>query len=188
MAFQSEPKSAVDWPALIAKVKCDEPNGRDELSRLFSGGIRFLLGRYLGSKQLRARDLETFELLVEAIKSRDLDEQAPLVKLVRAIVLRQIAVYGDQDAQEKNQPGGLSGAILARSVTPHRKTGRMVAVLTSMAPVEREALTRFYCHGHAQEAICQEMELSKREFLVLKARAKAGFEGTTLALPAMELM
>ena len=188
MAFQSEPKSAVDWPALIARVKCGEPNGRDELSRLFSGGIRFLLGRSLGPKQLRARDLETFELLVEAIRLRNLDEQTPIVRLVRAIVLKQIAVYGDQDARERSQAVGFPGVILAPCVIPHRKTGRMVAVLTSMAPLEREALTRFYCRGDTEETICEEMEIGKQEFLVLKARAKAGFEGTTLAVPTMELM
>jgi DNA-directed RNA polymerase specialized sigma24 family protein len=192
---QSAPDSSVDWLALVVKVKGGDPQGRNELHRLFSGGIRFFLSRQLGLMKLQARVQETFMILLSAIKTGDLHEHEPLVRLVRAIVLKQVAAYSHHDVQKRSQPGVESpGVILDDSRHPGEngihllKKDRMVAVLKSMSLRNQEALTRFYCQEQTPERICEEMQLSKTQFLLLKARAKAGFEGTGMASLATVLM
>jgi len=58
----SHPEDAADW--LVVKVKNDDPEGRDQLHRLFSRGIRFYLTRRLGLQHLDARFQETFTILI----------------------------------------------------------------------------------------------------------------------------
>jgi RNA polymerase sigma-70 factor, ECF subfamily len=185
---QPEPDSSVDWLALVAKVRGDDPQGRDELHCIFSRGIRFYLSRRLGLQQLEARVQETFTILVNAIKTQDLREHEPLVGLVRTIVLKQVAADSDRDVQNRSQRGVESpGMILDHRCDPDKKAihlqnkDRMVTVLRSMSLRDQEALTRFYFHEQTQERICEEMQLSETEFLLLKARAKASFGETTMA-------
>jgi hypothetical protein len=98
----SHPEDAADW--LVVKVKSDDPEGRDELHRLFSRGIRFYLARRLGVLQLDARFQETFTILINAIKAETLNEYKPLIRLVHGIVLKQAAAYRDQDLQNLDEP------------------------------------------------------------------------------------
>jgi RNA polymerase sigma-70 factor, ECF subfamily len=183
-----QPDITVDWLSIIAKVKGDDPNGKDQLYRLFSDGIRFMLGRQLGPAQLRTRDLETFEILLDAVRSRSLDEPQNMAGLVRAIVLKQIVVYRDEDSLKPSRTIGFPGVIPTKSAIPTQTLDRMVAILSRMSPRERDALTRFYSYEQTQERICDEMELGESEFLLLKARAKTALAGTNPALTAKRLM
>jgi DNA-directed RNA polymerase specialized sigma24 family protein len=183
----SHPEDAADW--LVGKVKSDDPEGRDDLHRLFSRGIRFYLTRRLGLLQLDARFQETFTILVNAIKTETLNEYKPLIRLVHDIVLKQAAAYRDQDLQNLDEPAaGSSNVILDASRHPAQTTthlqdiDRMVTVLTAMSPRDREVLTRFYFHEQTQARICEEMQMGVTQFLLLKARAMAMFWETTPAL------
>ena len=162
-SWQSEPESSVDWLALVLKVKSDDPEGRDELHRLFSRGIRFYLNRRLGLQQLDARVQETFTFLVNAIKREELNEHKPFISLVRAIVLQQVAAYCDEDLQNLGQQVAESPG---RKTTDLQNIDRMVTVLKSMAPRDREALTRFYFHEQTQARICEEMQFDVTQFLL----------------------
>ena len=51
-------------------------------------------------------------------------------------------------------------------------------MLSAMSLGDQEALTRFYFHQQSQEIICEEMRLSRMQFLRLKARAKGALGKT----------
>lgn len=52
---------------------------------------------------------------------------------------------------------------------------RIDRVLATLSEKEREVLTRFYVEEQSPERICIEMDLSEREFRLLKSRAKSRF-------------
>jgi RNA polymerase sigma-70 factor, ECF subfamily len=187
MSSASHREDATDW--LVVKVKSDDSEGRDELHRLFSRGIRFYLTRRLGLQQLDARFQETFTILINAIKAETMNEYKPLIRLVHSIVLKQAAAYRDQDLQNLDQPAAGSSTVIhetgrhsEQEASHLQNIDRMVTVLTSMSPRDREMLTRFYFHQQTQARICQEMQLGVTQFLLLKARAIAKFWGTTPAI------
>src|SRR5205807_4321960 len=121
----------------------------------------------LGVQQLEAKFRETFTILVNAIKTETLNEYKPLIRLVHAIVLKQAAVYRDQDLQNLDQPAAGSSSVIpeARRHPEQKNThlqnmDRMVTILSSMSPRRaREMLTRFYFHEQTQARICEEMQL-----------------------------
>jgi RNA polymerase sigma-70 factor, ECF subfamily len=177
-----QPDSTIDWQALVAKIKDDDPKGSDELHRVFSRGIRFFLSRRVGPQQLEERVQETFTILVSAIKTEDLGPHETLSRLVRNIVLKQVAAYGDEDAPNRSHPVVEGpGVILGPGDDPSKKAihlqdiDRMLSVLRRLSCRDREALTRFYFREQTQEQICEEMQLNMMQFLLLKARARARF-------------
>ena len=165
-SWRSEPDSSVDWMALVAKVKGDDPKGGDELHRVFSRGVHFFLSRRFGLQQLEARVRKTFTSLVSAIRTEDLRHHESLVGLVRAVVLQQITACADGDVV-LDRPD--EKAIHSQHVSV------MVKVLRSLFLRDQEALTRFYCHEQTQERICNDLQLSETQLLLIKTRAKDSF-------------
>jgi putative toxin-antitoxin system antitoxin component (TIGR02293 family) len=58
------------------------------------------------------------------------------------------------------------------AVAFHRRIDRVLATLSEK---EREVLTRFYVEEQSPDRICREMDLSDREFRLIKSRAKSRF-------------
>lgn len=178
-SLQLDPDSSVDWLALVTMIKANDSKGISVLRQVFFQGIRFFLGRRLGLHQLEQRAEETFTILTNSIRTAEL---LNLVTLVRVVVLDQIAAYSAADVQKRSQPQAVSsGIILDHSVHPDRKsiqlesTELMFGVLGHMSVRNQEALTRFYLNKQTQEQLCQEMQLSEAEFLLLKSGIKASF-------------
>jgi DNA-directed RNA polymerase specialized sigma24 family protein len=51
-----------------------------------------------------------------------------------------------------------------------------LSILRGFPPRQRDALTRFYVHGHSEQEIGSEMQISSEEFRALKREAKRRFE------------
>jgi len=121
--------------------------------------------------------------LVSTIKPEDLCDPAGVARIVRTIALKQAAAYSGSDVPMLVPPDVESPTIrLDHRNHPDHKSlllqdqDRMISALRSVSHQEQEALTRFYLHGHTQERICQEMSLSEKEFVALKADVRARFD------------
>jgi RNA polymerase sigma-70 factor (ECF subfamily) len=174
---------AVDWPALVERIRRGEEGGMEELYRVFSRGIRFYLCRQLGPQELDDRVHDAFLIVVQAIQRGDLREPERLMGFVRTVVRRQVAAHIDQAVHSRREEVDLEvGSRIAdmrhnpeRTASEKQRAELMEHVLSGLSGKDREILTRFYLHEQTQEQICREMALSETQFRLLKSRAKARF-------------
>ena len=173
----------VDWPQLVRQVQEHDPNGMEELYRVFARGVRFYLCRQLGPQDLDDRVHDTFLIVVQAIQRGDLREPERLMGFVRTIVRRQVAAHIDEVVHRRREETDLENGsrLVSKSVGPEETAMReqrlelMRLVLKRLGGRDREILTRFYLHEQTQEQICEEMSLTETQFRLLKSRAKARF-------------
>lgn len=171
------------WTALVEGIRANDATAIEELYRLFSRGIRFLLCRHLGPQDLDDRVHDTFLLVVHAIQGGGLREPERLMGFVRTIVRRQIAAYIEETVQQRKGAGELELGWRVvdprhdpeQSLLREQRVELMLEVLRSISPRDREILTRFYLYEQTQEQICEEMGLTETQFRLLKSRAKARF-------------
>jgi RNA polymerase sigma-70 factor (ECF subfamily) len=172
-----------NWLALVESIQRDEPNGMEELYRVFSRGVRFFLCRQLGPQDLDDKVHDTFLVVVQAIRRGELREPERLMGFVRTVVRRQVAAQIDRAVQNRREQTELDSGI---SVSDQRDSPEETAiqrqqeevaeaVLKGICERDREILTRFYLREQTQEEICDEMNLSETQFRLLKSRAKARF-------------
>jgi RNA polymerase sigma-70 factor (ECF subfamily) len=172
-----------NWLALVESIRRDEPEGMEELYRVFSRGVRFYLCRQLGPQDLDDKVHDTFLIVVQAIKKGELREPERLMGFVRTVVRRQVAAQIDHAVQVRREQAEFDNGM---PVSDHRQTPEEAAifkqhasvaetVLRSISERDREILTRFYLMEQTQEEICEEMNLSETQFRLLKSRAKARF-------------
>ena len=177
------PISNVDWAHLVEQIREDEPQGMEELYKMFSRGVRLYLCRQLGIQELDDKVHDTFLIVVNAIKRGDLREPERLMGFVRTVVRRQVASHIDHIVhQRKSQIDMTSSFKIPDSrldpesqVLDEEKVSIMTQVLNGISRRDREILIRFYLHEESQEKICEEMGLSETQFRLLKSRAKARF-------------
>ena len=182
---QAEPAvvSTVDWASLVEKIREDDPNGMEELYRMFSRGIRLYLCRQLGLQELDDKIHDTFLIVINAIKRGDLREPERLMGFVRTVVRRQVASHIDDIVHQRNNQMDLQtgfriadGRLNPESrILDEEKVVIMEEVLAGLSVRDREILIRFYLNEQPQEQICEEMELTETQFRLLKSRAKARF-------------
>src|SRR5580704_2184986 len=79
------------WADLVARIRDNDPNGLEELYRVFSVGVRFYLCRQLGPQDLDDRVHDTFLIVAQSIQRGELREPQRLMGYVRTIVRRQVA-------------------------------------------------------------------------------------------------
>jgi len=176
-------EARVSWTDLVRRIEVGDPNGMEQLYRLFSKGIRFYLCRQLGPQELDDRLHDTFLIVVQAIRRGELREPERLMGFVRTIVRRQVAAYIDQVVQSRREFQDLEAgdSVSDTNASPEdtaiarQKSEIMESILRSVSRRDREILTRFYLLEQPQEQICSEMKLTETQFRLLKSRAKARF-------------
>src|ERR1017187_8294479 len=82
--------SSQPWASLVEKIRQNNPDGMEELYRVFSRGVRFYLCRQLGPQDLDDRVHDTFLIVAQAIQRGELREPDRLMGYVRTIVRRQV--------------------------------------------------------------------------------------------------
>jgi len=176
-------EASVNWTHLVSRIEAGDPNGMEQLYRLFSKGIRFYLYRQLGPQELDDRLHDTFLIVVQAIRRGELREPERLMGFVRTVVRRQVAAFIDQAVQSRREFRDLEsgGTVSDKAASPEdtaiarQKSEIMESVLRAVSRRDREILTRFYLLEQPQEQICSEMKLTETQFRLLKSRAKARF-------------
>jgi len=175
--------SSNSWAALVEKIRINDPDGMEELYRVFSRGVRYYLCRQLGPQDLDDRVHDTFLIVAQAIQRGELREPERLMGYVRTIVRRQVAAQIEFNVLNRKHQFDLDWGLAVRDsgTNPEqnaiRQENQQIAmkVLKTISPRDREILIRFYLWEQPAEQICGEMGLTDTQFRLLKSRAKARF-------------
>jgi RNA polymerase sigma factor (sigma-70 family) len=179
----SQPDPQPCWADLVSRIRQNDPEGMEELYRVFSRGVRFYLCRQLGPQDLDDRVHDTFLIVAQAIQRGELREPHRLMGYVRTIVRRQVAAQIEDNILSRKQAYDLDWGLAVQDIASNpeqsaiRRENQQIAlkVLKSISPRDREILIRFYLWEQPAERICAEMGLTDTQFRLLKSRAKARF-------------
>lgn len=180
---------------LVSRLRVANPAAAEELYRIFSPGIRFLLFRGLGPDGVQDELHEVFLILLRAIQNGQLRDPERLEAFIHGVVQRRIA-RAIQVKVRRREKTDLPLFVEAPDPAPtpdqafHRKetADLLRQVLASMPKRDREVLLRFYLKEQSKQQICAEMGLTETQFRLLKSRAKARFgiigrQRTTAVVP-----
>jgi RNA polymerase sigma-70 factor (ECF subfamily) len=176
-------ESTHPWGRLVAKIRVNDPDGLEELYRVFSRGVRYYLCRQLGPQDLDDRVHDTFLVVAQAIQRGELREPDRLMGYVRTIVRRQVAAQIETNVLSRRHQFDLDWGLTVRDSGSNpeqnaiKEENHQIAlkVLKSISARDREILIRFYLNEEPAEQICGEMGLTDTQFRLLKSRAKARF-------------
>jgi len=180
----TESPSSARLRELVDLIRMGDPEGMEDLYRIFSKGVRFFLCRQLGAQELEDRVHDTFLIVVQAIRKGDLREPERLMGFIRTVVRRQVAAHIENAVQSRREQldatetavGLVSGSgDPEETAMVQQKSELMERVLRGLSKRDREILTRFYLDEQPQEQICEEMQLTETQFRLLKSRAKTRF-------------
>ena len=177
------PSPDADWKDIVARIQRGDTSAMEQLYAVFAKGIRFYLCRQLGTQDLDDRVHDTFLIVVQAIRRRELREPDRLMGFVRTVVRRQVAAHIDKAIHRRRDEVDLEIDLRVadpahnpeHAIAWREKVGLMKEILAGLSERDREILTRFYLREEPQERICTEMNLSDTQFRLLKSRAKAKF-------------
>jgi RNA polymerase sigma factor (sigma-70 family) len=155
----------------------------EEMYRMLSTGIRFLLYRQLGPHDLDDKVHDVFVIVTEAICNGELREPERLMGYVHTVVRRQVASHIDRavNLRRNRVDMDFQEALSDHRPDPEREAiarenfGLAMRVLKSIPKRDREVLTRFYLDEEPAEEICRIMDLTDTQFRLIKSRAKARF-------------
>jgi RNA polymerase sigma-70 factor, ECF subfamily len=175
--------SASDWPLLVSRIRARDPSAMEEMYRMFSTGIRFLLYRQLGPNDLDDKVHDVFVIITEAICNDELREPERLMGYVHTVVRRQVATHIDHAVNTRRNRVDMDfeESLSDKHLDPERAAiarenfGLAMRVLKGIPKRDREVLTRFYLDEESAEEICRNMDLSETQFRLIKSRAKARF-------------
>ena len=174
----------VDWAALVARVRANEPTAIEQLYLIFSRGFRAMLRRRLDAPDAEDKLHDLFLILIQAIRNGNIREPERLMGFARTIARRQVAEYINEAVHRRQRYSSLDECemfVPHPACTPEQSTiaqdqlGLLKRVLSELSARDQEILTRFYINDQSQEQICAEMQLTETQFRLLKSRAKARF-------------
>ena len=171
------------WPELIERIQANEPDGMEDLYKVFCRGVRYFLYRQVGHQDLEDTLHDTFLTVTQAIRRGELREPERLMGFVWTVVRRHLAGQIERTVNQRNQCVEVDSGVtlLDRTPDPERtaigRERQMMAyrLLNEVSGRDREILVRFYLQEQTQEEICREMNLTDTQFRLLKSRAKARF-------------
>jgi RNA polymerase sigma-70 factor (ECF subfamily) len=174
---------ASDWPNLVERIQRGDASGMEELYKMFSTGIRFLLYRQLGPQDLDDKVHDVFVIITQAICNGELREPERLMGYVHTVVRRQVASHIDRAVQMRRNyvDVDFQESVSDKRPDPERAAidrqnlGLAMSVLQCIPKRDREVLTRFYLNEESAEEICENMGLTDTQFRLIKSRAKARF-------------
>ena len=173
----------LSWSALVEQIREGEPTGMEDLYRIFSKGIRFLLYRHFGAQDLDDKVHDAFLVITQSIQRGDLREPERLMGYVRTVVRRQISAHIQTAIDRRRNYADLDMIAPLRDRRPNPET-RMVErqkvelamrLLNSIPKRDREVLIRFYLQEQSPAQICRDLALTQTQFRLIKSRAKARF-------------
>jgi RNA polymerase sigma-70 factor, ECF subfamily len=176
--------ASVDWVALVAQIRAGDDDGIDQLFKLFNRGIRHLLVRQLGPRNLEDRVDETLLRVVRDIQHGDLLEPDGLMGFVRYVAQLQVRAYANEEPHRQCHEVELEAvgpSAADRKANPesqaweHQRAELVKTVLMRLSPRDREILERIYLMEQTDEQIQAEMSLTEDQFRLLKPRAKQHF-------------
>jgi len=178
-----EVHTETSWPEMVERIRRGDPTGLEDLYRVFAKGVRFLIFRKLGPKDLDDKVHDVFLVVAQSIQRGDLREPERLMGYVNTVVRRQVAAHIEDAIQARRCYTDLDGTLLLsdrrpdpeRTVIEKQNDDLAWRILNSIGKRDREVLVRFYLDEQTPEDICREMQLTETQFRLIKSRAKARF-------------
>jgi hypothetical protein len=162
-----------DYRVLIDGIAAGDMQSQSEMRELLSGGVRFFLARELPCGQDVADELgNVFSTVVTAIQHGELREPERFLGFVLSVIRLRVAAKIKEMEPVKGRRA--SHRKEAAPGDEERKHGAMLR-FSKLAANDREILMRFYLRQQSPKTICQEMGLTKEQFLLCKGQAKAHF-------------
>lgn len=176
-------QSSSNWPFLVDRIRSGDPSGMEELYKMFSTGIRFLLYRQLGPQDLDDKVHDIFVIVTQAIRNGELREPERLMGYVHTVLRRQVASHIDRAVHQRRNRVDVDFQEFVSDKRPNPEREAIerenlslaMSVLQSIPKRDREVLSRFYLNEESAEDICRNMDLSDTQFRLIKSRAKARF-------------
>jgi RNA polymerase sigma-70 factor, ECF subfamily len=176
-------EGASNWPNLVERIRRGDAAAMEELYKMFSTGIRFLLYRQLGPQDLDDKIHDVFVIITQAICNGELREPERLMGYVHTVVRRQVASHIDRAVHMRRNYVNVDfqESVSDKRPNPEREAierqnlGLAMSVLQCIPKRDREVLTRFYLNEESAEEICETMGLTDTQFRLIKSRAKARF-------------
>lgn len=152
---------ATDFVELLRLIRAGHGGAANQLHRVLTPGVRFLLRRRLGRNDV---DHEARTVLDRAIQTIQADisvrpDEVP--RMVRKLLNLQCTAEAGPASQTS---AGIGPSAVGQP-----------ALLDGMSPLEREALRRCYVLGEAPESFLDTLRLTLQEFRAIRARARAEF-------------
>jgi RNA polymerase sigma-70 factor, ECF subfamily len=174
----------VDWAALVAGIRANEPAAIEQLYFIFSQGFRAMLRRRLESPDTEDKLHDLFLILLQAIRNGNIRDPDRLMGFARTIARRQIAGYINEVAHRRQRYSSLDEREMfvphptctpEQSIIARNHIAIVDRVLSELSTRHQEILTRVYIQDQSQEQVCAEMRLTETQFRLLKSRAKLRF-------------
>jgi hypothetical protein len=165
----------VDFTAMIARIRAGDRQAKEEVTRLFSGGIRLLLSRQLKPHVVEEQVDHVLFSVLQAIETEEHSEPGQLLSLVRTILNRRIQAILDEGGGEA-QCTIPTGDSFRHSCTPERTRDFAEEVRRKMSVREREILRNYYVSREPPEAIQCKHKISGTQFELIISRARSLFE------------
>ena len=180
-----EPDEAEIASDLVRRIAAGDASAEEELVQRYSRGLLYLL-RHLGAPPELADDLnqETFRIVLERLRRRELDDPSGLAGFLRATarnlriaeVRKTARRRTDADDEKLEQvvhpaPGQLSSVL-------HDEEAGIVRQLIQELPAnrDRQLLLRFYVAEEEKESICADLGLDSLHFNRVLFRARQRFK------------
>lgn len=179
----SAPAPEPCWTDVVQRIRGGDPAAMEELYRVFTRGVRFLIHRQLGPQDLDDRVHDAFVLVTQSIRQGDVRQPERLMGYVRTVVRRQVASrIGDAVRARHSLTDLDAGAVLRdgapdpeRCAIQRQNQELALRMLGSIGKRDREILIRFYLREQSAAEICRAMHLTGTQFRLIKSRAKARF-------------
>jgi hypothetical protein len=156
--------------SLVERVRHGDSAGAEELRRLLSCGVRFLVARKLPNPQVDACVREVFDRVIRGIQCGCLGNPVRLEQFVHMHLTTHIREIQHKEMPEQHAPNATS---LSCGTDEHWQIMR--DLLLGLSPIERESLVRFYAQGHDEQRLCRDLCMPTAEFRSLRARVKSRF-------------
>ncbi len=181
MTYQKSGASSskeADFTALIYRIRDRDSTAVEELTGLFSPGIRFLLSRQLESMDVERELQSTLSAVIRAIEGGELCESAGLASFVREIVRGQ--PNPDEQARRLRKYVTAVTTTSECSSTPEPSKEILEQVAKKLSPTELEVLRGYYIEGKTPESIQSKLNLTATQFQLITLSIKSPFRSLKL--------
>jgi hypothetical protein len=163
-----------DYGLLIESIRRYDHAALEQLTRLLSRGVRFLLSRKLHSNDVEGQLKDTLSALVDAIRTGTVNDITQLRQFTLTTLKRQQLEQKppSEAATGTNQWLVSQFATSTRSHPTERVKILAETIARRMSGAEMEVLRMYYVDGETQEVICRVRCLSDDEFVRINTKAK----------------
>ena len=151
---------------LIRRIEGGDAVAVRDLERILYPGVRFLLQRRLGKRDVDRESRAVLGLAIHGIRAGVSLEVKQVLGMVRQLIEQQTAVDATPELASVEAGG-----------TPEVRKAK--GILDQMSAVQRDALRRCYALGQAPESFLKGLNLSVEEFRAVQSRARAEFRRNT---------